>query len=118
LTHRVFEHLRLEASDFSASPDAKGARAENTRLALRDVLGYRLYFDLRRGWRITNPNLEQLGLLAIGYLSLDECCADREVWSDAPDLLANAIPETRKHAARLVLETLRRQLCVKTRYLD
>ena len=118
LTQRVFDQLHLADADFSANPNQKGVAADNTRRALRDVLGYRLYFDLRRGWRITNPNLEQLGLLAIDYLSLDECCADREVWSDAPDLLANAIPETRKHAARLVLETLRRQLCVKTRYLD
>ena len=38
---------------------------------LRDVLGYRLYFDLQRGWRITNPNLEQLDLLKIRYQGLD-----------------------------------------------
>ncbi len=39
------------------------------------MLGYRLYRDLRRGWRITSPNLEQCGLLEIGYQSLDEVCA-------------------------------------------
>jgi hypothetical protein len=118
LTQRVFDKLHLADADYAANPGQKGLAADNTKRALRDVLGYRLYFDLRRGWRITNPNLEQLGLLAIDYLSLDECCADSEVWSGASDLLARAKPETRKRTARLVLETMRRQLCVKTRYLD
>ena len=63
LTHRVLEHLRLTPTDYASSPDAKGAKAEGARRALRDVLGYRLYFDLRRGWRFTHPNLEQLGYL-------------------------------------------------------
>jgi hypothetical protein len=62
LTHRILEHLRLSPADFASSPDAKGAKAEGAKRALRDVLGYRTYFDLRRGWRFTHPNLEQLGL--------------------------------------------------------
>ena len=41
----------------------------DTERSLRNVLGYRLYYDLRRGWRITSPNLEQCGLLEIGYIS-------------------------------------------------
>jgi hypothetical protein len=95
LTQRVFDQLHLADADFSANPNQKGVAADNTRRALRDVLGYRLYFDLRRGWRITNPNIEQLGLLAIDYLSLDECCTDREVWSDAPDL-GSLLPDGRE----------------------
>jgi hypothetical protein len=118
LTQRVFEYLKLEFRDYASSPVLKGIAAEETRQALRDVLGYRLYFDLRRGWRITNPNLEQLGLLRIDYLSLDEACADGELWADAPDALGLAPPEVRRRIAGLVLETMRRQLCIKTRYLD
>ena len=40
--------------------------------------GYRLYVDLQRGWRITMPNLEQAGLLVIGYADLDAVDADEE----------------------------------------
>ena len=73
LTHRMLEHLRLSPADYASSPEAKGAKAEGAKRALRDVLGYRMYFDLRRGWRFTHPNLEQLGYLSIGYSSLEEC---------------------------------------------
>ncbi len=54
LTQRMLSHLRLEPPDYSANPLAKGIKAQDTLKALRDVLGYRLYFDLQRGWRINN----------------------------------------------------------------
>lgn len=118
LTQRVFEHLRLADADYFANPAVKGIAAEGSRLTLRDVLGYRLYFDLRRGWRITNPNLEQLGLLKIDYRFLDDCCRNEEAWSAAPDLLARSSAEVRKRVAELLLDTMRRRLCIKTRYLE
>ena len=44
------------------------------------MLGYHLYLDLRRGWRITSPNLEQCGLLKINYQDLPEACEDEDLW--------------------------------------
>ena len=32
---------------------------------MRKLVEYRLYLDLQRGWRITMPNLEQVGLLRV-----------------------------------------------------
>jgi superfamily II DNA/RNA helicase len=118
LTHRVLEHLRLVPTDYASAPDAKGAKAEGARRALRDVLGYRLYFDLRRGWRFTHPNLEQLGYLLIGYASLEECAADQAEWSKRHPLLAAATAETRQKLLRELLDRMRRGLCIKTIYLD
>ena len=46
-------------------------------LPLRDVVGYRVYRDLRRGWRINAPNLEQCGLIEIDYAELDAVAAER-----------------------------------------
>src|SRR5690606_24061992 len=57
----------LEPADYAENPGAKGGAAQLTLGALRDVSGYRLYYDLRRGWRITSPNLEQFELPEIGY---------------------------------------------------
>jgi superfamily II DNA/RNA helicase len=118
LTHRVLEHLRLVPSDFASAPDAKGAKAEQARKALRDVLGYRLYFDLRRGWRFTHPNLEQLGYLSIGYTSLAECAADQAEWTKCHPLLAAASPNVREKLLRDLLDRMRRGLAIKTIYLD
>ncbi len=118
LTHKVLEHLRLTPSDYASAPDAKGAKADAARRALRDVLGHRLYFDLRRGWRFTHPNLEQLGYLRIGYQSLDECAADQDEWTKRHPLLAHASKETRLALLRDLLDRMRRGLAIKTIYLD
>jgi len=86
--------------------------------ALRDVLGYRLYRDLERGWRLTSPNLEQCGLLGISYLSLVELCADEESWQKCHAALLKAKPETRARIARTLLDFMRRELAINVDYLD
>ncbi len=118
LTQKVLSKLRLDATDYAANPMTKGIKAENTLKALRDVLGYRLYFDLQRGWRITNPNLEQLGLLTIEYRGILSCCKDEEEWGNRHPLLGSISPETRFKIASELLNRMRRALCIKTIYLD
>ena len=118
LTQAVCDRLRLDPSDYAANPEAKGVKAQNTLKTLRDVLGYRLYFDLRRGWRITNPNLEQLSLLKIDYRDLMDCCKDEEEWRARHPLLGSIAPERRFELARDLLERMRKALCIKTIYLD
>ena len=118
LTQRVLSHLRIEPMDYAANPAAKGIKAQKTLKALRDVLGYRLYFDLRRGWRINNPNIEQLGLLEIGYRGLTECCRDEDEWLGRHPLLGSIAPDSRYALVRALLERMRRALCIKTIYLD
>ncbi len=118
LTHRVLESLRLSPSDYASSPEAKGAKADGARRALRDVLGYRMYFDLRRGWRFTHPNLEQLGYLKIAYASLEDCASDQAEWTKCHPLLAAASPAIRESLLRDLLDRMRRGLCIKTIYLD
>ncbi len=118
LTQRTLEHLRLDPADYAANPSAKGIKARNTLEALRDVLGYRLYFDLQRGWRINNPNLEQLGLLKIDYPDLDACCEDEKEWSERHPLLGSISAKRRREIVCALLERMRRALCVKTIYLD
>ncbi|ERS15418.1 hypothetical protein Q668_05675 [Alcanivorax sp. PN-3] len=125
ITQCVFEALGFNSDDpkvrdeFLQNPGDVAPRikrdAEET---MRNVLGYRLYFDLRRGWRFNNPNLEQLDLIRIDYEDLEHLCQDDTRWKSADPRLAEANPETRKVAVRLLLDTLRRGLCIKSRYLD
>ena len=68
------------------SMSTRRARMRSTRReadaerAFRNLVEYRLYSDIQPGRRITLPNLEQTGLLQIGYASLAEIAADRELW--------------------------------------
>jgi hypothetical protein len=44
-------------------PLSIGRNLADAEEVLRFVLAYRAWFDQRRAWRYTNPNLEELGLL-------------------------------------------------------
>ena len=57
-------------------PELEVAARTDTERVLREVLGYRLYRDLRARLAGHLPNLEQTGLLEIDYESLDELAAD------------------------------------------
>lgn len=124
---KVFASLNLPIHLYAVDPAVKYQAKADTEKALRDVLGYRLYRDLRRGWRVTSPNLEQCGLLEISYNSLDDVCRDTEAWKDVPlpgnkkepihPALATASHETRAELARVLLDFMRRELCIKVDYL-
>ncbi len=96
LTLKVFDALALPFNLYASDPGVKYQAFHDTQQAFRNVLGYRLYCDLRRGWRITLPNLEQTGLLNISYLSLDEVCQDENVWNSCHEALSGAKPATRE----------------------
>ena len=114
----VLDQLRLSDNQFAVNTQLRGPARERTRQTLANVLGYRIYRDLERGWRINNPNLEQLGLLGIRYQGLEDCCCDEEIWADGPKLLANTPAAKRESIAHDLLERMRRALCIKTIYLD
>jgi ATP-dependent helicase YprA (DUF1998 family)/very-short-patch-repair endonuclease len=118
LAQRVFEAFQLDFALFAANPDARFGQKDNTLRALREVLGYRVYRDLKRGWRLTSPNLEQCGLLEIGYISLAEVCAADDLWVQTHPTLAGASPETRLQVCKVLLDYMRRSLAIKVDYLD
>jgi ATP-dependent helicase YprA (DUF1998 family)/very-short-patch-repair endonuclease len=118
LTDRVTQALDLPLSSYAVDPTVRFAAKAETERAFKDVLGYRLYKDLRRGWRITSPNLEQCGLLEIEYQSLDELCAAEDVWQGKHAVLAAAAPATRAMVAKALLDLMRRELAIKVDYLQ
>ena len=63
LTQKVFEALNLPIEEFARDPGVQFQAKKETERALRESIGYRIYRDLQRGWRVTSPNLEQCGLL-------------------------------------------------------
>lgn len=111
-----FDRKVFPPQRYSIDPDAQYGKATNIRKAFWNVLGYRIYSDLRRGWRIVAPNLEQCGLLHIDYLDLDKIRVDDDLWEGHP-ILAGATPQTREGITRLILNFMRHRLAIKVDYL-
>ncbi len=118
LPQKVFDALGLDFSLYAVDPTVRFAQRNETERALREALGYRIYRDLKRGWRITSPNLEQCGLLDIGYTSLDEVCSAEDLWQNAHPALVGASLETRQQICRVLLDFMRRELAIKVDYLN
>ena len=118
LVQKVFAALNLPLTLYASDPAVRFQGLEDTNRAFRSVLGYRLYRDLKRGWRVTTPNLEQCGLLEIRYPALKEICTAHDVWQNRHPALVQADPETREKIARTLLDFMRRSLAVKVDYLN
>lgn len=111
----VFKAMALPRTSYASNPDAAfGLMASMADDAMRDVIGYRLYNDMRRGVRLTQPNLEQCGLVVVRYSGLEDACAAANVWAEAPAALAQATPECRFMVCTSLLNELRRNLAVET----
>jgi len=117
IAQQVFDALNLPLDLYASDPEVRFAALENTKIALQHVLGYRIYRDLRRGWRVMSPNLEQCGLLQIDYLSLDEVCEAQDIWQTSHHVLADSSAGTRAKIARVLLDYMRRELAIKVDYL-
>lgn len=118
LPQKVFDALGLDFSLYAVDPTVRFAQRNETERALREALGYRIYRDLKRGWRITSPNLEQCGLLDIEYTSLDEVCSAEDLWENAHPALVGANLKTRQQICKVLLDFMRRELAIKVDYLN
>ncbi len=118
LPSKVFAALSLPFDLYAVDATVLFAARNETERALREVLAYRVYQDLRRGWRVTSPNLEQVGLLRIEYKSLADLCAYEDIWKKLHPALADATPETLAKIAKTLLDYLRRELAIKVDYLE
>jgi ATP-dependent helicase YprA (DUF1998 family)/very-short-patch-repair endonuclease len=117
LTQKVFKALALPIELFAREPGVQFAQRQDTERAFRNVLGYRIYRDQRRGWRLTSPNLEQCGLLKIEYPSLDELAAAEGFWDGTHLALTTATPQTRFSIAKVLLDYMRRELAINVDFL-
>jgi len=86
--------------------------------ALRQVVALRATIDLKRGWRITLPNLEQTGLIRVQYPVAERFCSAEEYWSSAHPLLQSAPPELRYEIVRVLLDEFRRVLAIDTDFFS
>ena len=105
-------------AEWLLEPTLRGFNLQQAEGTLRQVLAYRIWFDQRRGWRYTNPNLEQLGMVQVQYLGLDDLAADDEVFAEANPLLKHAKPAVRAAVYRELLDHMRKWMAIRSQVLD
>lgn len=109
----AFEALALEPAQFMKEPPATGSGpgVQRARKAMVDLFQYRAFEDLRRAWRVAQPNLEQCGLLRIEYDGLADLAARDDYWAGAPGI-GQASAARREELLRAVLDHLRSVLAI------
>ena len=123
LRERRYEWMRdPDPVSFSALDEAKKA--------INRVLAHRLWNDLRRGWRYTNPNLDQLALIKVEYpgiamLAGDQatCCGQhRERMSESEAsgfaILGGIAPAKRQEMFAKLFDHMRKGLAIAADALD
>jgi hypothetical protein len=105
-------------SEWLSRPDVVGVGLIEAERSLAKVLAHRVWADQRRGWRFTNPSLEELGLIRAIYVGLDELVADPDAFSSASPELRALSTEKRRDALVVLLDSLRRGLAVTADALD
>ena len=105
-------------AEWLLEPSLRGFNLQEAEGTLRQVLSYRVWFDQRRGWRYTNPNLEQLEMVQVEYLGLDDLAADDELFADSHPLLRQASRAVRKEVYRELLDHMRKWMAIRSQVLD
>lgn len=113
----IFSTLDLAPEQFMREPSSGGAGSKRARNAMIDLLQYRAFEDLRRAWRVAQPNLEQCGLLQVEYDGLDEIAGDDAAWAGVPGL-GEVAAQQRLTILRAVLDYLRSSLAIDAECLD
>jgi Lhr-like helicase len=109
---------RVRRQEWMLDPEAKGPSLIDAERTLSRVIAHRVWIDQRRGWRFTNPSLEELGLIRAQYVGLDELAADDAAFENGPVELRVATPDQRRRALLVLLETLRSGLAVTADALE
>ena len=103
IADRVFEQLKLKEVDYAKEPSTNPKYPdENNERALKTYLLYRIFQDLKRGWRYTLPNLEQTALLKVEYKQLKRLAADDEEFAHIPFLNQSSHQEREEMLTQLL----------------
>lgn len=74
----------LRRAEWMIDPDPESFRTlQEAKKSVNRVLAHRVWNDLRRGWRYTNPNLDQLDLIRVDYPDIDLLATDERLYTPA-----------------------------------
>ena len=119
LAAMVVRQMGLSQSDYAQQPAEFGTGKKRNEEVFQQLIEYRLYEDLRRGWRIVQPNLEQCGLLEIEYDDLENICRNHTIWQRYPhQVLLGATAQEKYTAIKTFLDYFRKQLAIDAELLQ
>jgi len=99
-------------------PEAGAVVREDAQRSLARVLAHRLWTDLRRGWRYTNPSLSVLKLIDVAFIGLDDIAEDTERLAAILPDLGTLDAAARKAMFKQLLGAMLEGLAVGTEALD
>lgn len=107
----VVKALNLSQNEYASQvSDFPSGQKENEQ-TLQDYIMYRAIYDLRKGWRVILPNLEQCGLLEIDYKDLRENCTHEPAWEKVVLLKEMSIDE-RVEFLKTILDHFRKEYAI------
>ena len=121
---RVVKALGFTASNkdslthWMLDPHAGAVVREDAQRSLAKVLAHRVWTDLRRGWRYTNPSLSVLKLIDVEFIGLDDVAEDTESLIAVLPELGSIDMEARKKLLKELLGTMLEGLAVSTEALE
>lgn len=114
LPDAIFRSLKLEQHEYAKNPTAEfPSQMRDNEDALKIYLIYRALYDLRRGWRVVLPNLEQCALLEFEYANLEESCEQENAWKDV-FLLGDLTVAERMDFIFQILEYFRKEYAINS----
>ena len=118
IADRVADTLALTDEKYAVQPsqNPKYPDADNTK-AFKLYLLYRIFQDLKRGWRYTLPNLEQTALMNIRYRNIDTLAFDNEEFEHIP-YMALLPGEVRLEILNQVLMYFRSKFAIHHRIIN
>jgi len=102
LIFKVEEYLNLQEAQYARNPGDPAWPNEQNRKALRNYLALRLIQDLKRGWRVILPNLEQTAQLEIDYDRIDEFVKHETFWENIPLFQSLPFEERRAQVVQIL----------------
>ena len=118
IAQEALNKMGLDLKHYARTPDIEpeSPQAKSTNEVFQEVIEYYLYEDLRRGWRVVQPNLEQCGLLKIDYIGLKELAEKEDYWEGL--LMSDLEPQKRKEVLKTLLDEIRRRLAIEVDCLN
>src|SRR5690606_11996508 len=107
IAESLYQSLKLKEKDYALYPSKDEYFPDDRNIeALKDYLKYRIFQDLKRGWRYTLPNLEQVALLDIDYKNLNRL-SELDARFENLELLRDISKESRKEFLKNILDYFR-----------